>query len=56
MGPFLDARNENLLEGDTCADMGQGNLNFYDYEDISKLLMKFIEQEIKTASDNKHQI
>jgi DNA polymerase alpha subunit B len=52
MGPFLDARNEDLMAGDICietySDKGS-EYEFFDYEDLTKLLMKYIQSEIHMA-------
>ena len=52
MGPFLDARNEDLMAGDICietySDKGS-EYEFFDYEDLTKLLMKYIQSEIHVA-------
>ena len=55
MGPFLDARNENLLDGDICIEtysdknVSGPEYEFFDYEDLTKLLMKYIQSEINIA-------
>jgi len=52
MGPFLDARNEDLMAGDICIETysEKGSAyEFFDYEDMTKLLMKFVQSEIHMA-------
>ncbi len=50
MGPFLDAKSAQLVDGDICyAKRGpEGQEMVYcDYKDMMKLLMKLIEDELK---------
>lgn len=47
MGPFLDARSEDLAEGDmSYIEPGSSDQTFLDYNDMMNLLMKLIREEL----------
>jgi hypothetical protein len=46
MGPFLDAKSPDLLDGDISYAEPGGDQTFLDYEDMMKLLMNLIKSEL----------
>jgi len=52
MGPFLDAKSEDLQEGDmSYIEPGAGSeQTFLDYNDMMMLLMKLIREELSRQS------
>lgn len=47
MGPFLDAKSSDLQEGDLCyMEKDTKELTFLDYDDMMKVLMTMIKNEL----------
>jgi len=48
MGPFLDTKSVNLQDGDICYPSDDPkSLNYLDYEDLMRTLMKVVQTELQ---------